>query len=60
MLYQIIKWVYYDMFGMIRTCMQNISFGDYSLYDFLISALVVYLLFTLAKRILLPGGDLNK
>lgn len=59
MLYQVIKFVYYDMFGMVRTAMQDIELGGYSLYDFLLSALVVYLLISVAKRILLPGGDLN-
>lgn len=42
---RIIRWVYYDMFKMIRDCMKDISFGDFSLYDFLISVLVFYLCF---------------
>lgn len=52
MLYQIIKFVYYDMFNMIRACMQSIDFGGFSLYSFFISVMTVYLVFVIAKRIL--------
>lgn len=51
-MYQIIRWVYYDMFGMIRDCMKDISFLDFSLYDFFMSVLVLFLMFRLATGLL--------
>ena len=56
----IVRWVFRDMFGFIRNCLQRVSLGGVSFYDFLLSCLVVFFVFKFSVIIFKSGGGSDK
>lgn len=52
----IIRWVFRDMFALIRDCCYSISLGGVSFYDFLLSCLVVFFAFKISMQVYKNSG----
>lgn len=51
-MFEALRYIIVDLFNLSRDMLQSVSFGDFDLYDFFISIIMIFVVFKIARAII--------